>query len=88
MSGVGSICCVCGFQKDCRPYGQNGTAICFECMEATPGGEAEAKRQIKKAFDKIDAAGGVPAITKKGVRPLEQSDLGGPLVVIKRGGSR
>lgn len=87
----GSICCVCGLQDDCRPYGKDGTAICFPCMKATPEREAEAQKQLAQCFDKIDAAGGVAVIDKGGVRKLEPLDLlsGTPVVISRpRGGSR
>lgn len=39
-------CHYCNEPGNLRPYGPKGAMICFACMKASPGREAEAKRRF------------------------------------------
>lgn len=56
MSGRGYIsveedrkCSECGKMAECRPYGEDGADICFDCAMATP----ESRRRAESHFERI-----------------------------------
>ena len=45
-------CIICNSPKnETRPYGVDGSPVCFPCMQASPEREAEARKQLDKVFD-------------------------------------
>jgi len=44
------LCQYCGEFKECRPYGPNGTDICFKCAMATPERKAEAVAAFRRVL--------------------------------------
>jgi hypothetical protein len=72
-----NVCSVCNTQgdtgsKELRPYGKNGSQICFDCMMATPENEEEARRQCNAKMDAIHESGDVVVITDDGIIPLSE----------------
>lgn len=64
-----SECCFyCEATRELRPYGPNGSLVCFKCAMATPEREAETGRN----FDaQLNAAGPIALIGEEtGPRPL------------------
>jgi predicted transcriptional regulator len=63
-------CSVCSKSQDVvelRPYGKNGTPICFSCAMSTP----EMKAQTEAEFEKVlNGAGPVAVITDDGIVSL------------------
>lgn len=47
-------CIYCNLDKDCRPYGPNGSELCFSCMMEKPERETEAKRQLLLLLESHD----------------------------------
>lgn len=62
------ICYYCETENETRPYGRNGTAICFDCAMATP----ERKKQIEEAFlAQLNASGHIVILGEEtGPRPF------------------
>lgn len=55
MSGLGIIaqepdqmCELCGKIDECRPYGENGEQICFDCAMSTPERQAIAEKRMRE----------------------------------------
>lgn len=66
-----TICYVCTTDQECRPYGERGQMICFECMMADPAREAEAERQFAM---QLQAAGPVVMIGEEvGPYPIQHA---------------
>jgi hypothetical protein len=77
------VCCVCGLPEDntlgadgfvtreLAPYGPGGKPICFGCAMSTPELEKTAKEQYGK---KLDAAGPVAILDRKGPRALSRRE--------------
>ena len=63
------IKCGCGATKDLRPYGKNGSMICFDCAMSTPERRAETERNFAL---QLNACGTVAVIdgTEIGPYPL------------------
>lgn len=59
------------FRCELRPYGANGSAICFQCMTGDPSRETEAIRQFGV---KLAAAGDVAVLDGKTVRPATERE--------------
>ena len=65
-------CTYCGGSSELRPYGPNGSDVCFTCATATPEREAQAKqafiRQISTnevlVLDPRMESGPVPLLKK------------------------
>lgn len=84
MKGRG--CRVCGRpggkgRAELRPYGKRGTDICFDCMERSPAGRAEALRQIARRLRRLEKDGvGVVVIGgtmgPRAARPSEERAAG------------
>ena len=59
MSRNGGICTCCGEwfgPNGIRPYGKDGTLICFNCMMAEPEREREGERRFAAMFDTEEKA--------------------------------
>lgn len=50
MTKERKVCSVCSNEDELRPYGKEGSLICFDCMTSCPEKEAEAKRQFASLF--------------------------------------
>lgn len=68
-------CHYCDKNFDLRPYGPNGSMVCFSCAMKTPEREQETSRNFAV---QLQAAGGVVVIdgTEIGPYPLNNSKLG------------
>lgn len=49
-----SICYVCKIDQDCRPYGENGQMICYDCAQASPAAVAVAENKMQEAMDRSE----------------------------------
>ncbi len=58
------ICGVCQKEDDIRPYGLNGSNICFECATSNVDRLEEATRQMGKIMDQ----GPVTVVDENGIR--------------------
>ena len=55
------ICKTCGDEKETRPYGKDGAAVCFDCAMSTN----EAKREAENQFaGQLNACGPVAVVGK------------------------
>lgn len=68
------ICNVCQNDKDCRPYGEQHSMICFSCMKVSPQREAEA---IKNFSIQFNGAGPIVAVGTE-VGPFPFSNMKRP----------
>lgn len=59
-------CYYCDATGDLRPYGPNGSMVCFPCATATPEREAEAERNF---ISQLNACGSVAIIDGSGAGP-------------------
>lgn len=50
--------CACGKTTGLRPYGPNGTPICFKCAMKTPESKAETDARFLAQLDAAEAAAG------------------------------
>ena len=58
MGEIKRSCAICqSTEEELRPYGKNGTDICFDCMIATPEREAEAKKNFAALLNANDVLG-------------------------------
>jgi hypothetical protein len=58
---------------DLRPYGPNGSMVCFKCAMESPERTAQAEHQLSKV---LDACGDVIVMDEKtGPRPPSQEEL-------------
>lgn len=55
-----------------RPYGANGSLICFDCMTGDPAREAEAHKQFTARLDVASEETGIAAIgSRDGPMPFK-----------------
>ena len=54
--------------KEMRPYGPNGSSVCFPCAMATPERKTQAMRQLGKRFE---AAGEVAVLGPDGPEAIK-----------------
>lgn len=59
-------CYHCEHTRDLRPYGPNGSMVCYKCATATPEREAETERNFMEQFK---AAGPVVIIDDSNIGP-------------------
>jgi len=50
-----SECAECHHVAECRPYGENGAKICFDCA-MKPENEARTKKAMDALIDQVDEA--------------------------------
>lgn len=67
------FCAYCGIPDDIRPYGKNGSMICFSCAHRTAETKAEAERQFIMQLNAAHALPLAAAVigTEVGPYPLE-----------------
>ena len=71
-------CFFCGdAERETRPSGPGGAAVCFPCATETPEREAEAKAVYGVQLDAAAAAAGsgVVVLTADGPQPYDGRDL-------------
>lgn len=64
-------CCYCGSSyEELRPYGLNGSMVCFTCAFSTPERESETNSQFINQFLAASIYGPVTIGEETGPRPL------------------
>ncbi len=58
-------------QHELRPYGPNGTCVCFNCAFATPDREEQTKKMFNQQFDSaLSVSNSIVIGEHTGPRPL------------------